>query len=222
MSSGALGAKAQRQPPTAPVSPGSSANAPVLPPLLKSIEAKYSQFGTLTAEFNEVNTSFLTKKTKKSTGHIDFKRPGKIYWQTLQPMQNLLVSDGKTFWYYTPPFDADEPGQYWEKPASRVQSKFAQSLLSGNFYQGLLNHTMTFQQKSTSDYVILPKKGTADNVTNAILHVDTKSIVITGVELNYTDGNRASITLSNIQLGSSLADSHFHFTPPPKSEKIKD
>lgn len=217
MSTLASGAPRKPAPTTA-----APANVAGLPPLLKSIETKYSQFGTLTAEFNEFNTNFLTKKTKKSSGHIDFKRPGKIFWQTLQPMPNLLVSDGKTFWYYTPPFDAEEPGQYWEKPAHKVQSKFAQSLLSGNFYQGVLNHTMSFEQKTPADYVILPKKGTAGNVTNAVLHIDTQAVVIVGVDLNYTDGNKASIQLSNIQLGSSIADSHFHFNPPPKTEKLKD
>lgn len=192
-----------------------------LPTVLKEIEDKYVKQSTVSADFEEINVSFLTKQSKKSFGKIEFKRPGKIYWQTVKPMPNLLVSDGALFWFYTPPFDADEKGQYWEKKTSQVQSKFAQALLAGNFSQSVAKHSMTFQQKSKTEFAIYPKKGTAGNVTNAVLRVDPERKLIVGIDLNYTDGNKASINLTGIALGVSLPDSRFHFNPPPHTEKLE-
>jgi outer membrane lipoprotein carrier protein len=160
--------------------------------------------------------------TKKSSGTIQFKRPGKIRWETLKPDRNLLVGDGKKFWFYTPPFDEGEAGQYFEKNANQVQTKFAQGLLAGTFSYNVATGAMTVQQKSATDFIVTPKKGTGGTVKEAILHIDPKNHLITGIDLAHRGGNKTQITLSSIELGKPLDDKIFRFTPPPNTEKVKE
>ncbi|WP_082897155.1 outer membrane lipoprotein chaperone LolA [Thalassotalea crassostreae] len=37
-----------------------------------------------------------------ATGKLAVKRPNLIYWETLAPDETLVVSDGKTLWFYNP------------------------------------------------------------------------------------------------------------------------
>jgi outer membrane lipoprotein carrier protein len=207
-----------KKPSPAPV----KAHAAPLPALLKEVEAKYFKASTLIADFTESDQSAATKQTKKSSGKIQFKRPGKLHWETLKPDHNTLISDGKKFWFYTPPFDEGEAGQYWEKNASQVQTKFAQGLLAGTFSYNVSTGNMTVTQISPTDFIVIPKKGTGGTVKQATLKVDPQQKLIVGIDLQYRGGNSGQISLSNIELGKPLDDSLFHFTPPPHTEQMKE
>ena len=190
-----------------------------LPALLKEVEAKYAKAATLSAEFSQVTEDAILSKKKNSTGKILIKRPAKVRWETLSPDKNLLVSDGKKYWYYTPPFEEGERGQVIEKNSSSVQSKLANSLLSGAFS---VNRDMTIQQKGASTFLLTPKPGTAGTVIQAIVEIDSQSKLIQKVTLNHKGGNRAEITLSQIQLGEVLGDEVFTFKAPPNTDQVDE
>ena len=133
-----------------------------LPPLLKEVEAKYARAATVTANFSEIDESGALKQKKKSSGGLEFKKPGKIRWENQSPDKNRLSAMAKTYWFYTPPFDPEEAGQYWVKEASQVQSKFAQTLLAGKFSGEGSVKPLAVKQISPTDFSIYPRKGTAD------------------------------------------------------------
>jgi outer membrane lipoprotein carrier protein len=219
----AIPARADLLPPPGPKAPPAalkSAASPKLPPLLKEVEEKYARAATLTASFTETTTSAALKTTKTSSGALSFKRPGKVRWETLKPDRNLLVGDGIHFWYYTPPFDEGDSGQYSERKASEVQSKFAQLLLSASFSSNEATRSMRLQISSPSEFILLPRRGTAGTVRQAHLTVDPARKLITEIELTHRDGNRTHIVLSGIELGKKLDDTLFQFTPPPNTEKL--
>ena len=190
-----------------------------IPPLLAEIETKYSKAATLSAEFEQTTHDAVLAKAKKSSGKIFIKRPSKVRWETLKPDKNLLVSDGAHFWYYTPPFDPDERGQVIEKKTSDVQSRLAQSLLSGAFS---MNREIILREKSPSVFVLVPKKGTAGTVTQATVEIDPEQKLIRKVILDHKGGNKAEITLSQIRLGEPLGNDLFSFQAPPNTDKINE
>lgn len=190
-----------------------------LPGVLREIEKKYERSPTLSADFSQLNMSSTFSQKKMSSGKIYIKRPSKIRWETEKPDPNLLISNGKTYWFYTPPFDAEEPGQVIEKPASQVESKLANALLSGAFSKAQIQ---SIQKKTPSTYILTPSKGTAGSVQKATIQVDLKTKVIEKVILDHVGGNRSEITLSQIKLGNPLADDLFIFKAPPHTEKIED
>lgn len=198
--------------------PGGKVGA--LPLLLKAVEARYAEAATVVADFEETDLSAATNLSRKSSGTIEFKRPGRVRWETLKPDQSLLVSDGRHFWFYTPPFDSSEHGQYIEKQASQVQSRMAQALLSANFSGSEVAKTMTIRQTSPTEFTLTPRKGAAGTVTLARIEIDPEKRLITAVHLRHEGGNRSRIDLSHIQLGSPLKDQLFKFTPPPNTDQV--
>jgi outer membrane lipoprotein carrier protein len=187
-----------------------------VPELLREVEETYTKAGTLFAEFSQTNESAATGTKKSSSGRIAIKRPDKVRWETTTPDPNLLVSDGKKAWYYTAPFDETEHGQVSEYPASRVRSKLANAILSGEFS----GKDFKIKTIDVTHFSITPKKGTAANVKEAKVKVDPAKRTIVQIEILYDDGNRAQIDLTNIKLGEKLGDDVFVFQAPPNTDHI--
>lgn len=194
------------------------AKAPAqIPPLLKEVEANYAKAGTIYANFEQTSFSAAMNATKPSSGNIVIKRPNKLRWQTLKPDASLLVSDGIHAWFYTPPFDPSEQGQYTEIPASQIRSKLANALLSGEFQE---NSDLTIKAISDREFTLKPKPGTAGTVKEARVEIDPKSKTVVRVQLTHSDGNRADIHLNEIKLGDKYGDDVFVFKPPPGTQKM--
>ena len=194
------------------------AKAPVpLPQLLTDIEAKYAKAKTLSATFDQTVESAVTKLQQKSSGSLKFKRPGRIRWETEKPDRSLFVSDGKKAWFYTPGDEEGENGSYHELAAGQAQSRLANALLSGSFS---VARDMKIHQDSALKFTLTPKKG--GPVTQALIEIEPRQIVIQKVILKHADGNRTEITLSGVQLGKEYEDSDFVFNPPPHTDKVED
>jgi len=196
-----------------------SVNAFAMPKLLEQVEAKYSHSNTLKAEFKQKQFSKITGSTKKFSGKIYVKRPSKVRWETEKPEPNLLIGDGKTYWFYTPPIDKDEKGQVIERSAKTIQSQLADALISGRFS---MNRDMQIVQKNPSTFLLVPKLGTAGTVANATVVINPQKELIEKVILDHKGGNRAEIDLSNIELGQELDAKLFQFTAPPNMDQITE
>jgi outer membrane lipoprotein carrier protein len=191
-----------------------------LPQILQDLETKYSRAATLMAEFKQVNTSAAMGNTKISSGYVLFKRPDKIRWETIRPDKNLMISDGKRFWFYTPPFDETENGQVIERKSSEIKSKLANDLLSATFSAAVKVNGLKITQEAPSTFLLVPRKGSAGSVAQARIEVDTGNKLITKVFLSHKGGNTSEITLSKIELGKDLADHQFIFELPPKTDRV--
>lgn len=195
-----------------------------LPPLLRKVEDKYASSKTLSAKFEQVVQTALSKQKQTSQGTLTFERPNHVRWETLSPDRSLFVSDGVTAWFYTPPFDPDdktEHGEYHERKASQVQTKLANALLSGSFS---IARDMAIHAESDTRFTLTPrgtKKG-ADPIKRATIEVDPKSALIRKVTVEHRDGNTTEITLSAISLGKSIDPAQFSFTPPPNTDRVDD
>lgn len=60
------------------------------------------QTSTLKGEFVQTLFDSDGKVLEESSGDFVLKRPGKFYWNTVQPYEQLLVSDQQTIWLYDP------------------------------------------------------------------------------------------------------------------------
>ena len=189
-----------------------------LPALLKEVEAHYEKSPTLSAGFNEVDRSSLGT-TKKKSGNVEFKRPNKFRWEVTQPDSSISVSNGVKAWHYTPPFDEGDHGQVIVRPASQVQTKLANSLLSGRF--SAVERDMKITQAGATTFSLVPKRGSAGTVRKARIEIRPETKEIWKVTLDHTGGNHSEITLSNIQLGKSISDDRFNFKVPPNTDQAE-
>lgn len=185
-----------------------------LPEELVTIEALYKESGTVTANFTQVSRSAATGIEKTTFGKIQIKQPNLVRWETTDPDPSLLVSNGKKFWFYTPPFDASDGGQVIIKKASQVQSRLAHALIAGAFSQSSVSREVRFEKRSKYQFLLIPKPGRAGTVKSALIEIHPKDKRINKVILDHRDGNHAEILLQRIELGAQLPDSVFQFVPP--------
>jgi chaperone LolA len=186
-----------------------------LPKLLQEVEANYEKSATLSATFNQVVHS-ATGTTKKSSGVVEFKRPDKFRWEERTPDPNISVSNGVKFWHYTPPFDEDDRGQVIVRKAREVQNRVMNALLAGRFSA---IKEMKIRPDGANAFTLVPKRGSAGTVKKARIEINPESKYIYKVTLDHAGGNRAEITLSEIQLGKSLSDDQFDFKVPPNTDQ---
>jgi outer membrane lipoprotein carrier protein len=197
--------------------PRAAAARRALPQLLREVEDKYAKAATLSAEFTQVTESSAMGTRKTSSGVIQARRPDKVRWETRQPFPSLLISDGTTFWNYTPPVDADERGQLATGKTSKFNTKLASALLAGSFSSA----QSTFRVDGATRFTLVPRKGTAGTVREATVVVDPVQRTIVEVTLLHQGGNKAVITLKAIELGKALDDSLFRFEVPPNTDVEK-
>ena len=206
---------------TAPAFAAPSKAAPAkIPSELLAIEKSYAEAGTLQAQYSQVTFKAAMNSESRSSGNLSIKRPDKLKWEQTQPDTSLTLSDGRTVWFYTPPFDKDEKGQLIQRKSSQVNSKLANALLSGSFSSNARN--MKIERKSPILFDLRPKKGTAGSILRAELEIDPQAKLIRKVTLFHEGGNRSEIGLSGIKLGEKLEDSLFKFSPPPNTDIVKE
>ena len=69
--------------------------------LLAGLQAKYLRLTTLTAEFTQIYHA-PGERTRRESGNLQLKKPGKMRWDYTTPEAKLYVSDGKTIYEYIP------------------------------------------------------------------------------------------------------------------------
>jgi len=195
------------------------ANA-ALPPLLEQVQKEYQKSAGIEAEFDQLTLIRSTKSEKKAQGKIWIKHPNKLRWETISPDQNILVSDGRYFWFYTPPFEKGERGQVIIKKSAQIQTQFLNALLSGSFD---FSKTKTqIESKSPNVFLLKPSANTAGDVKTAEVTINESTKKIEKVTLIHTSGNETTIQLKQIKLVPKLADTLFQFVPDRNTEQIKE
>lgn len=191
----------------------------VVPEELLAIEKKYVAAKTLEADFTQRDEVKLTGAKKESSGVLMIHHPDQFRWETLKPDKNLLVSDGRNFWFYTPPFEAGERGQVIEKKTNEVQSELANALLAGAFSKV---RGVEITKVTPTKFRLTPAEGVAGSVKTALLEIDPVHGVIQKLSLEHLGGNRTEITLANVKLAAKMSDSFFRFVTPPSTDVIKE
>jgi outer membrane lipoprotein carrier protein len=195
-----------------------AASAATLPKLMQDVQNEYQKAAGIEAQFDQLTDVKATKQKKKAEGKIWIKRPNKLRWETINPDPNILISDGKTFWFYTPPFDKGERGQVIIKKSAQVQTQFLNALLSGSFDFGKTDTSI--ETKGINTFLLKPKKGTAGDVEVAEVTINETSHKIEKVVLDHSSGNRTEIKLQEIKLQPQLDDKLFRFTVDKNTDKI--
>ncbi|TLU66270.1 outer membrane lipoprotein chaperone LolA [Thalassotalea litorea] len=58
--------------------------------------------GGFSADFIQVVSDADGNELQQQSGILKVRRPNLIYWETVEPDETLIVSDGQTLWFYNP------------------------------------------------------------------------------------------------------------------------
>ena len=155
------------------------------------------------ADFSQQVISPEGETVMEGEGTVEIARPSLFRWSTTFPDENLLVSDGKTLWYYSP--FIEQVSIYWQEQATE-QTPFV--LLTRNRASDWDNYKIS--QKG-DQFTLIP---TAVDSTQGQfqINIDAKGVV-KGFNVVEQDGQKGLFTFNNVKLGKPKAD-RFTFTIP--------
>ncbi|HFQ5112795.1 TPA: outer membrane lipoprotein chaperone LolA [Vibrio vulnificus] len=155
------------------------------------------------ANFNQTVTSPEGEVVMEGEGSVDIARPSLFRWSTSLPDENLLVSDGKTLWYYSP--FIEQVSIYWQEQAVQ-QTPFV--LLTRNQSSDWENYQIT---QDGNVFTLVPKA--ADSTQGQFqIDIDAKGIVH-GFNVIEQDGQKGIFKFTDIKLGKPTA-ARFTFNIP--------
>ncbi|EWH10392.1 outer membrane lipoprotein carrier protein LolA [Catenovulum agarivorans DS-2] len=70
--------------------------------LVAELQQKLQSLAGFSAQFSQKVTDSQGKVVQTTQGQVDIVQPNKFRWQTYEPNENLLVSDGQSVWFFDP------------------------------------------------------------------------------------------------------------------------
>jgi outer membrane lipoprotein carrier protein len=155
------------------------------------------------ADFSQKVVSPEGDTVMEGEGNVEIARPSLFRWTTTFPDENVLVSDGKTLWYYSP--FIEQVSIYWQEQAT-AQTPFV--LLTRNQESDWDNYHVT-QQENT--FTLTPTA--VDSNQGKFELIINKNGAIQGFSVIEQDGQQSQFSFNNIDLSKPSAD-RFDFEVP--------
>jgi len=187
--------------------------------LINKVQAEYERTNDIYASFTQISHLRSVSKPKESSGMVYFKKPGKMRWEYTNPEQQLLVSDGKTMWFYV----AEDEQVVVQHAEDAYGSKTPITFLSGmgklqnDFYMSLLPES---DPATAYKLELLPKQPQPE-LAKLILTVDPKTYQIVHTAVYDPYGNITDVYLSNLEINVAPPDDVFTFDIPEGVDVIQ-
>ncbi len=184
--------------------------------IVEGLQHKYEKISTIEADFAQEAFTKSLNKSQTSEGKVYFKKPGKMKWLYRKPVNDEIVSDGKTIWVFQ-----SDLNQVIEKQVEGGASNLAVDFLSGI---GDIKKGFDIEPPAVvkgAYRLSLKPKTPQPNVKRIIIEVDKESFLVEKTIVEDLFGNEARVTLKDIKANTPLKDSIFEFTPPKGSSIVR-
>jgi outer membrane lipoprotein carrier protein len=181
------------------------------------------------ANFTQIVTSPDGKKTRKSTGTLEFQRPNKFRFAYAGPTEQLIVGDGKQVWLY----DTDL-NQVTVRPMSQALGATPAALLAG----GSLDKDFTLKNVAA----VLPSAASAASASSTqqatsylewvealprhkegqfqSVRVGFAKGQLAALEILDSFGQRSRLDFAQFESKVALPATRFQFTPPAGADVL--
>ena len=178
-------------------------SASVMADASSDLQQRLDKVKSFHASFTQKVTDGSGQSVQDGEGELWVKRPNLFNWHMTAPDESILISDGKTLWFYNP--FVEQVSATWLKNAT---SNTPFMLIARN--QG--NDWKQYNIKQLGDNFELTPKAADGNLKQFTINV-SKSGTINQFSAVEQDGQRSSYALKSQQNGAVAADK-FQFTPP--------
>ncbi|WP_081045089.1 outer membrane lipoprotein chaperone LolA [Photobacterium kishitanii] len=169
----------------------------------QALSSRLDKVNAFSANFTQKVTSPDGEVLVNGTGDLSIKRPNLFRWKTATPDESLLVSDGKTVWYYSP--FVEQVTAMWLKDATE-QTPFV--LLTRNSASDWSKYNVA----QLADTFTLTPKDKTSSMDKFVVTV-SKAGAVRNFSVIETDGQRSKYVLSDFKRTTPAA-SLFTFTLP--------
>lgn len=177
------------------------------------LQAKLNAIRSMTADFKQV-VKAKQREVSRSSGTMALERPGRFRWQTKQPMEQLVVADGKKMWVY----DVDLE-QVTVKKQEKGLGGTAALFLSG--YDDTVARDFDVTQKNEGKTIIFNLKSKSSKANFQRIKLVFTADNLTGLELHDQLGQITTVKLNQIKSNPKLAVKLFQFKPPKGVDIVK-
>ena len=178
--------------------------------IVNAIQKNYQSVRTFQAGFEQKSFVKMINRTEIAQGNVQIKKPGKMKWIYNDPDPQVLISNQKNLWFYTP-----EDKQVTKMPIESIYSSNTPALFLAG--QGILtnifNVTEVITGKNIYTVTLSPKEAKND-LNRLILRANKNNYQITGVTVYDELGNKTQIKFKNIRINEQIAESTFDFIVP--------
>lgn len=177
------------------------------------LQEKLNAIKSMTAQFNQV-VKAKKREVSRSSGSMALQRPGKFRWETKDPMEQLVVADGKKMWVY----DVDLE-QVTVKKQEKGLGGTAALFLSG--YDDTVTRDFDVSQQSSGKTITfdLKSKSSKENFQHIKLVFSQDNL--TGLELHDQLGQVTTVKLVQIKSNPLLPAKLFQFKPPKGADLVQ-
>ena len=183
------------------------------------VDQRYNHMQTLEAQFAESYSG--AGMTRKESGTLLLKKPGRMRWDYDEPRPKMFLTDGSTAWFYVPGEKQVRrtPVKQIEDLRSPLRYLLGKSKLEKEF-AGLA--IVTDAQPVNAGNILLrgEPKGIAERVSQTLLEV-TPDGMITRIVVEETDGSVTEFRFLQQKENVQIEDARFKFVPPPGVEVVE-
>jgi len=168
--------------------------------------ARLAKFDHFSADFSQQVIDEENNILQQGQGKLAVQKPNLVYWQTEQPEESLIVSDGKTLWVFNPFIE--------QATAYPVDASVANTpILLLTSTDETLWQQYSISQQGDDDYLIHANDENA-RVKTLELNFITDSAKLQSFSILDSTGQLSVFKLQNVSLIDEIAASKFTFVVP--------
>ena len=185
--------------------------------VVQGLQASYEATSDLRASFEQVYTYKVGGLTRRSTGQIFMKKPGRMRFDYLTPAKRHFISDGDVLWVYEP----DQAQAFQDSLKSSQSAALVNLLLGAGDLDSDFTHSLLPADGDGLHRLELVPRQSARTFRKVVLTLDPASFRVLGVEWEDPTGNKNQMRFSELRANVGLPDDGFQFTPPAGTRVIK-
>jgi outer membrane lipoprotein carrier protein len=194
--------------------------APDAGQVVERVQEFYEDTKDYQARFKQVYKNKLMNETKKSTGKVYIKRPGKMRWEYEKPSEKLFVSDGETLWVY----EKEAQQVYRQKLAeSDLPTAIAFLMGEGDLAEDFDYKLIENDKAAAKGLLVLqlvPKEPTT-HYKKLLFMVDDGTFQVRRTIIIDASGNTNSMRFSKVKTNKGLSDAEFDFEIPKGASLVE-
>lgn len=172
----------------------------------QALMSRLSGFDHFSATFSQQVIDEEQNVLQEGQGKLSVKKPNLVYWQTDQPEESVIVSDGSTLWFFDPFIE--------QATAYRVDASVANTpilLLTSSDKTLWAQYTVS---QSSNDNFLIHANDINSRVKTLELNFLADSAILESFSILDSTGQLSLIKLNDVALNEKIAASLFQFTLP--------
>lgn len=188
--------------------------------IVAGIQNFYDRTNDYEADFQQVSRTRLSGGQQTRSGHVRFRKPGRMRWDYNQPQGDVIVSDGTTLWAYEA-----AARQAIQSNLQQSQLPSALSFLTGT---GRLADDFTFRRLDSqrmqypNGYVIeLRPVQPNPSFERILFYVEPANFQVVRTAVIDAQGNSNTFTFTHPRVNTNPAPTVFQWSPPAGTQIVR-